>query len=153
MRKECLRGCPEDPAIRSTVWKILLNHLPLQTSLWQERFYRTRNDYAKFAEDLINIAPSQYADHVSIQSFVYFVKPLNCDPKSVWREYFEDNAVIVQINKDCRRLYPELDFFRRATEFPCNAAVSPKLCLSALRSRVTTELTRVRSIGVDFYHL
>lgn len=46
-------------------------------------------------------------------------QPLNSGAGSEWSSYFKDNEVLVQIDKDVRRLCPDLFFFQRATEFPC----------------------------------
>ena len=44
---------------------------------------------------------------------------MNSGPKSEWDTYFKDNQILVQIDKDVRRLCPDLFFFQKATEFPC----------------------------------
>lgn len=45
--------------------------------------------------------------------------PLNASPNSSWSNYFKDNEVLLQIDKDVRRLCPDISFFQKATEFPC----------------------------------
>uniref|UniRef100_T1IJS9 Rab-GAP TBC domain-containing protein n=1 Tax=Strigamia maritima TaxID=126957 RepID=T1IJS9_STRMM len=47
-----------------------------------------------------------------------FLKPLNPNPDSKWQKYFKDNEVLLQIDKDVRRLCPDISFFQQATEFP-----------------------------------
>lgn len=37
---------------------------------------------------------------------------------SQWNSFFKDNEILLQIDKDVRRLRPEIDFFQRATQFP-----------------------------------
>lgn len=49
--------------------------------------------------------------------------PLNCNPDSLWQTYFKDNEVLLQIDKDVRRLCPEISFFQQPTEYPCKAVV------------------------------
>lgn len=44
---------------------------------------------------------------------------MNLNPQSEWSSYFKENEVLVQIDKDVRRLCPDLSFFQNATEFPC----------------------------------
>lgn len=46
--------------------------------------------------------------------------PLNISPDSSWSNYFKDNEVLLQIDKDVRRLCPDISFFQSATEFPCS---------------------------------
>lgn len=45
--------------------------------------------------------------------------PLNLDPNSQWQAFFNDNEVLQQIDKDVRRLCPDISFFQQATDFPC----------------------------------
>lgn len=58
--------------------------------------------------DEIIVTPGGPTDH-----------PLNISPDSSWSTYFKDNEVLLQIDKDVRRLCPEISFFQSATEFPC----------------------------------
>lgn len=44
---------------------------------------------------------------------------MNSNPESEWSSYFKDNEVLVQIDKDVRRLCPDLFFFQKPSEFPC----------------------------------
>merc|ERR1719369_2018055 len=44
--------------------------------------------------------------------------PLNTNPASQWQSFFKDNDVLLQIDKDVRRLCPDLTFFQQATPFP-----------------------------------
>ncbi|KAL5109021.1 TBC1 domain family member 13 [Taenia crassiceps] len=71
------------------------------------------------------------------------------DPCSNWRDYFEDNRILLQINKDCRRLYPELDFFRRPTQYPCYETSSVNVSVSDLRNRIETELTQSYDVAAN----
>lgn len=40
--------------------------------------------------------------------------PLNANPESAWGAYFRDNEVLLQIDKDVRRLCPDISFFQQA---------------------------------------
>jgi len=44
--------------------------------------------------------------------------PLNPNPSSNWQTFFKDNDVLLQIDKDVRRLCPDLTFFQQATPHP-----------------------------------
>merc|ERR1719209_1189367 len=44
--------------------------------------------------------------------------PLNTNPSSHWQSFFKDNEVLLQIDKDVRRLCPDLTFFQQATNYP-----------------------------------
>ncbi|OTF70288.1 TBC1 domain family member 13-like protein, partial [Euroglyphus maynei] len=39
--------------------------------------------------------------------------PLNTDPNSHWKNYFRENEILQQIDKDVRRLYPDISFFQQ----------------------------------------
>ncbi|EUB58470.1 TBC1 domain-containing protein [Echinococcus granulosus] len=140
LRKACFLGCPESYTIRSVVWKLLLNYLPLQKSLWDCTLSKARTEYEGFLMEFVanKSRLDKSADH-----------PLSSDPCSNWREYFDDNRILLQINKDCRRLYPELDFFRRPTQYPCNEAFSVNVSVSDLRNRIETELTRSHDVAAN----
>ena len=44
--------------------------------------------------------------------------PLNPNPDSQWQSFFKDNEVLLQIDKDVRRLCPDISFFSQPCEFP-----------------------------------
>ncbi|KAF2346521.1 Rab-GTPase-TBC domain [Trinorchestia longiramus] len=44
--------------------------------------------------------------------------PLNLSPDSQWGSFFKDNEVLGQIDKDVRRLCPDMCFFQRLTPHP-----------------------------------
>lgn len=50
--------------------------------------------------------------------------PLNIKPDSAWQTYFKDNEVLLQIDKDVRRLCPDISFFQQPCEFPCEEIVN-----------------------------
>ncbi|CAG5116433.1 unnamed protein product, partial [Candidula unifasciata] len=62
--------------------------------------------------------------------------PLNLNPDSEWSGAFKDNEQLIQIDKDCRRLCPDLSFFQQATDFPCEDLVSATSNVETLRKRV-----------------
>lgn len=49
--------------------------------------------------------------------------PLSISPNSQWQAFFKDNEVLLQIDKDVRRLCPDISFFQQPTEFPCRKIV------------------------------
>lgn len=50
--------------------------------------------------------------------------PLSDGPDSAWSTFFKDNEFLLQIDKDVRRLCPDISFFQQATEFPCEEIAS-----------------------------
>ena len=53
-----------------------------------------------------------------------------------WNEFFADNEVLSQIDKDARRLYPDLGFFSLPTRNPATRAISSEYKLGCLRDRI-----------------
>lgn len=39
--------------------------------------------------------------------------PLSDGPESIWNTFFKDNEVLLQIDKDVRRLCPDISFFQQ----------------------------------------
>ncbi|KAG8554954.1 hypothetical protein GDO81_003939 [Engystomops pustulosus] len=69
--------------------------------------------------------------------------PLNPNPDSRWNTYFKDNEVLLQIDKDVRRLCPDFSFFLNPTEYPCQLIMDPENEYETLRKRV--EQTTLKS--------
>ncbi|KAI2801751.1 hypothetical protein RDWZM_000771 [Blomia tropicalis] len=107
LKKICFEnGCPdEDKHIRSITWKVLLNYLPINRDEWTACLKEKRNLYLEFVRDLI-IEDGKFGhsqdDH-----------PLNTDPNSHWKSYFRETEILQQIDKDVRRLYPDMSFFQQ----------------------------------------
>ncbi|KAI5700731.1 hypothetical protein M8J75_002400 [Diaphorina citri] len=112
LRKLCFNGIPDEQGFRALCWKILLNYLPADQTTWCETLAKTRQLYAHYVEELI-VTPGNGDDH-----------PLSVNPDSQWQTFFKDNEVLLQIDKDVRRLCPEISFFQQAAEYPCKAVVT-----------------------------
>ncbi len=69
--------------------------------------------------------------------YIPLPQPLNPDPQSTWHRYFEDNDVLLQIDHDTRRLYPDISFFQLATPYPQKQYNTGTLMnIDALKKRV-----------------
>ena len=96
-KKICFQGVPDGCGLRSTCWKLLLNYIPYNTSEWDELLVKQRNAYSQFIKTMI-VNPNEAnsggnaIDH-----------PLSSGPDSSWSEYFKENEVLSQIDKDVRR--------------------------------------------------
>ncbi|XP_045785014.1 TBC1 domain family member 13 [Maniola jurtina] len=112
LQKLAFNGVPEEKGLRSLVWKILLHYIPHEKDAWQSTLVKKRQLYQQFINEII-VSPGGPADH-----------PLNISPDSSWSTYFKDNEVLLQIDKDVRRLCPDISFFQSATEFPCSEIVN-----------------------------
>lgn len=109
LRQLCFGGIPEGKGRRSLSWRLLLNFLPMERKTWQDFLQNQRQLYAQLTDEIVLQPQSskKCEDH-----------PLNPNPDSQWQSFFKDNEVLLQIDKDVRRLCPDISFFSQATDFP-----------------------------------
>uniref|UniRef100_A0A8C9EWT7 TBC1 domain family member 13 n=1 Tax=Pavo cristatus TaxID=9049 RepID=A0A8C9EWT7_PAVCR len=144
LRDLCFSGIPFDGGLRCLCWKILLNYLPLERALWSSLLKKQRDLYSQFLKEMIiqpGIAKANLG--VSREDVTLEDHPLNPNPDSRWNTYFKDNEVLLQIDKDVRRLYPDMAFFQRPTDYPCLLILDPQNEFETLRKRV--EQTTLKS--------
>ncbi|KAF7256552.1 hypothetical protein EG68_06522 [Paragonimus skrjabini miyazakii] len=132
----CFDGCPEIPGIRSQCWKFLLNYLPIKKDRREDCLISCRKEYAAYVKEFVmESSSSESSDH-----------PLSSTPDGDWINFFNDNEVLLQINKDCRRLCPDFDFFHRDTEYPCNKLFGDEVPVGVLRRRVETSFLQSQAV-------
>lgn len=116
LKQLVFHGLPGDTQYRGLVWRLLLNYLPPdKLSSWDEYLEKKRTNYKRFVDDLL-LRQVANNDH-----------PLNLEPDSKWQVFFKDNDVLLQIDKDVRRLCPEISFFQHKTQYPNSDVVSGKM--------------------------
>lgn len=123
-----MTGLPGDGSARPLVWRLILNYLPPDRSEWEAHVAKKRSNYAHFLEDLVS--PGGGGEQSSNSSSAGtgaegngaenggegHDHPLNPNPDSRWQQFFRDNEVLLQIDKDVRRLLPEIAFFQSPTK-------------------------------------
>ena len=111
LKKLCFHGgCPDEKAIRSRCWKYLLDYLGPKKSEHQAYLKKKRGLYYDYLHTFLTEAvPSGDATEV-------IDHPLNPGNNSQWKTYFSDNEVLMQIDRDCRRIAPDLGFFQMCTD-------------------------------------
>ncbi|XP_025996040.1 TBC1 domain family member 13 isoform X1 [Solenopsis invicta] len=125
LSKICFHGIPDEPGgLRPLCWKLLLNYLPPTKSNWLETLKRKRELYNTFIEDLIVMPGQSNTDDKERVDVTLHDHPLNLNPDSKWQTYFKDNEVLLQIDKDVRRLCPDISFFQQGTDYPCEKIVN-----------------------------
>lgn len=123
--KICFHGIPDEPGgLRPLCWKLLLNYLPPTRSSWVETLKRKRELYNTFIEDLIVMPGESNTEDKERVDVTLHDHPLNLNPESKWQTYFKDNEVLLQIDKDVRRLCPDISFFQQGTDYPCQKIVN-----------------------------
>ncbi|XP_027237861.1 TBC1 domain family member 13 [Penaeus vannamei] len=134
LRRLCFTGAPEEGGRRALCWKLLLNYLPLDTNQWDETLRKKRAQYQHFVEEMV-VEPARLSKNGSGNNHVDD-HPLNPNPDSQWGSFFKDNEVLAQIDKDVRRLCPDIMFFQRGTNYPCRLIVDDQ-DVERLSHRVT----------------
>uniref|UniRef100_A0A915PJG2 E3 ubiquitin-protein ligase n=1 Tax=Setaria digitata TaxID=48799 RepID=A0A915PJG2_9BILA len=122
LRLCCSFGVPD--SLRPLCWRLLLGYLPMERQQWPAYLLKQREIYNSLVEDVI-VRPGQSSLTTSQESADDH--PLNLNPDSEWNNYFKDNEVLAQIDKDVRRLCPEIDFFQRITSYPHRSAAKINL--------------------------
>ncbi|CAG8588826.1 15267_t:CDS:2 [Funneliformis mosseae] len=123
-RHLCFRGIPDKPGIRQLSWKILIGYLPPDKRKWQSTLAEQRSTYYSFIRDLL-VDPSEEELKNSNESTDDH--PLNSSPSSKWAEYFADNNMLEQIDKDVRRTLPDFAFFQLPVPHSPLSPLSPKI--------------------------
>ncbi|RTG84269.1 uncharacterized protein DC041_0007299, partial [Schistosoma bovis] len=121
------------------IFQFLLNYLPYNVEKRQERITFNRRQYEGYVKEFVFescVADAMPADH-----------PLNLEPDGNWIAFFRDNETLLQINKDCQRLCPDFDFFRRPTEYSCLSLFGKEVPVGVLRRRGETSALQSRSLN------
>ncbi|XP_068234933.1 TBC1 domain family member 13 [Palaemon carinicauda] len=168
VQKLCFSGVPDEGGRRALFWKILLNYLPLTPSQWNDTLNKKRAQYRHFVEEMV-VEPARLSKKNEGSENHVEDHPLNPNPDSQWGSFFKDNEVLTQIDKDVRRLCPDIMFFQRGTDFPCKLIVDDpdverlhrRVTYSSLKASTVTrrglgvtkvESTNCRSSVVEDYH-
>ncbi|CAL4062806.1 unnamed protein product, partial [Meganyctiphanes norvegica] len=121
LRNLCFGGIPDEGGRRPLCWRVLLHYLPLERRLWDDTLNKKRAQYRHFIEEMV-VEPARLSKNGEGNQHLQD-HPLNPNPESQWGSFFKDNEVLAQIDKDVRRLCPDMMFFQRATEYPCHVIV------------------------------
>lgn len=135
LRSLCFNGIPDEAGVRSLCWKLLLNYLPLKKQEWTSFLEKQRNNYKQYVNEII-ITPFKGKDISNPDQLIDH--PLNPNPSSQWSTFFKDNETLYQIDKDCRRLLPDISFFQSATKYPNKDLIGDDKDFPTLRKRVQT---------------
>lgn len=113
LRKFIHSGIPECSKHRALCWKLLFNYLdPKKKNYWESHLERQRNNYKNLIKDLV-IPPSCKNVDLSVDH------PLSDNVDSTWSTFFKDNETfLLQIDRDVRRLLPDISFFQLPTKYP-----------------------------------
>eukprot|EP00095_Tigriopus_kingsejongensis_P005856 maker-scaffold38_size502422-snap-gene-0.14 protein:Tk05856 transcript:maker-scaffold38_size502422-snap-gene-0.14-mRNA-1 annotation:"tbc1 domain family member 13" len=143
LRHLAFEGIPEGSGRRSLSWRILLNYLPEERSSWTDYLGKKRKLYQQFLDEMIFVSHSEkiVEDH-----------PLNPNPDSHWQSFFKDNEVLLQIDKDVRRLCPDISFFSQGSSHPNSSIVKRKverLHQRVQQTRLNSQIFERKGLGMS----
>ncbi|KAL1501348.1 hypothetical protein ABEB36_006683 [Hypothenemus hampei] len=120
LKKLAFHGIPDEQGKRALCWRLLLGYLPEEKEIWSTILREKRLLYKQFIEEMI-VMPGENEINGDVTTGDH---PLSINPDSRWSTFFRDNEVLLQIDKDVRRLCPDISFFQQPTEFPCEEIVN-----------------------------
>ncbi|XP_059093777.1 TBC1 domain family member 13-like isoform X1 [Tigriopus californicus] len=143
LKKFAFEGIPEGAGRRSLSWRILLNYLPEERSTWNGVLTQQRKLYQQFLDEMILVSHSEkiVEDH-----------PLNPNPESHWQSFFKDNEVLLQIDKDVRRLCPDISFFSQGSTHPNVSVVkgrAERLHQRVQQTRLNAQTIERKGLGMS----
>ncbi|CAD5234663.1 unnamed protein product [Bursaphelenchus xylophilus] len=109
LREACAFGIPD--LLRPLCWRLFLGFLPKERQEWHAVLTKQRADYKALVTNMIEA-------HIECSEEGPVDHPLSDGKDSQWAKFFADNDVLIQIDKDVRRLRPEIDFFQRISHYP-----------------------------------
>lgn len=113
-------------SFRSHCWKLLLGYLGPNRSSWSATLCKKRTLYRHFIEDLVLPPGIKNGEDDAAGGDCIHDHPLSEGPESAWNTFFNDNEFLLQIDKDVRRLCPDISFFQQPTDYPCDMVVNSK---------------------------
>lgn len=125
LRRMIHTGIPECARYRPLCWKILFNYLGLDRRSWMDHLERQRNNYKNLINDFCIPPGSGKNLDLSVDH------PLSDNVDSSWSTFFKDNeSFLLQIDRDVRRLLPDISFFQEPCKYPNELIVN---CESDIR--------------------
>ncbi|KAJ3047187.1 hypothetical protein HK097_000152, partial [Rhizophlyctis rosea] len=111
-RQLCFQGIPDSPkGLRPKCWKVLLGYLPwAERERWDKIQNEQRNLYYTFVKEFVKDLSQEELE--SARKGKVEDHPLNDSKDSKWQSYFEELAILEQIDKDVRRTLPDIAFFQ-----------------------------------------
>ncbi|GCB60186.1 hypothetical protein scyTo_0006834 [Scyliorhinus torazame] len=157
LQELCFSGIPFEGGLRSLCWKILLNYLPTEQAQWSSFLKKQREIYAQFLKEMIiqpGIAKANLGfirEDVTLEDHRLKEIPvedcssagLNAKPLVVRGIPCGVHAGEGGKRAQIRRLYPDMAFFQRPTDYPCLLIMDPQNEFETLRRRV--EQTTLKS--------
>uniref|UniRef100_UPI003AAACD0C TBC1 domain family member 5 isoform X2 n=1 Tax=Centroberyx gerrardi TaxID=166262 RepID=UPI003AAACD0C len=107
IRQAGINGRLRSSRFRSVCWKLYLEVLPEDKSLWINKTKELRGQYEKIKETHIT-NPRKAAG----QQDLVVNNPLSQDEGSLWNKFFQDKELRGMIKQDVMRTFPEMRYFQ-----------------------------------------
>ncbi|XP_076456116.1 TBC1 domain family member 5-like isoform X2 [Babylonia areolata] len=107
LRGQAIAGDLRPCRFRSICWRLFLEVLPEDMSVWSEKAHQDRMKYETLKCKLIT-NPRRAVDSVNVM----INNPLSQDEESPWNKFFQDNELRLTIKQDVIRTYPKIEFFQ-----------------------------------------
>ncbi|CBY07642.1 unnamed protein product [Oikopleura dioica] len=128
LKQKTFFGCPDNGSTRALVWRLILSALPVNKAEWEKTLESQRVNYSTFVKEFI-IRPDEEKNSASND-------PLS-NTGNTWDEYFKDNDLLSQIEKDARRLYPDISFFSEPAKYPAVDFIHESYKTGMLKMRIS----------------
>ncbi|EGD74410.1 hypothetical protein PTSG_06421 [Salpingoeca rosetta] len=112
-------GIPDQPGLRSKVWKLLLGYLPPEKARWEESLAKQREVYQGYLSTYVKSSHDLDDDEDDSDPLGALSSPSSSGSNSSkWDIFFKENEILYQIDMDVKRLTPELAFYQTQTGRP-----------------------------------
>ncbi|CDW78172.1 tbc1 domain family member 13 [Stylonychia lemnae] len=109
-------GIPDEiKGLRPLAWRILLNHYPPDTKSWEQHIIDQKEVYDGWKRDLI-IKPTIKQEEEYKQAKRMMDHPLSLSSDSKWKQFYQDQEIWDEIEKDVKRTRTDLSFFYQAVD-------------------------------------
>uniref|UniRef100_A0AC35FJV0 Rab-GAP TBC domain-containing protein n=1 Tax=Panagrolaimus sp. PS1159 TaxID=55785 RepID=A0AC35FJV0_9BILA len=140
LREDCAYGVPDQ--LRPLCWRLFMDYLPRDRQKWKTTLQKQRKDYRELVENLI-VRPGELEDEHEKSQNDLMDHPLAEESTSEWKNFFRDNEVLIQIDRDVRRLRPEIEFFQKKTKFPLTSAARINLAKRLVKEKLVVDKTQL----------
>ena len=95
---------------------MLLNYLPTRTDEWEDHIENQRLIYEGWKQELIIKPNIKYEEEKKEQLKNMIDHPLSVAHTSQWNQFFKDQEIWEEIEKDVKRTRTDLSFFYKAVD-------------------------------------
>lgn len=170
LRNLASQGLPDKLSLRGVVWRLLLKYLPLETELWPQFLEEQRAQYAVYQRSYI-YTPSSPISACSAAAGAAGTPvsppemlkapvsigadddPLRNPDESAWTTYYQDTALMDEIQKDVVRTHPDINFFNSDPQGSCQAVMQRILFVYAKKEPMVRYVQGMNELCGTLYYV